>query len=78
MKPGKTIITNTVCSDDLDDLKKYNLAKVITTTPELEGRSFGTNVMEAVLVALANKKLEQLTISDYEKFLTKVKFCSSY
>jgi hypothetical protein len=28
---------------------------LVTTTPRLEGRSFGTNMMEAALVAVAGK-----------------------
>jgi len=31
-------------------------AMLVTTTPRFDGRSFGTNVMEAVLVALNNGK----------------------
>jgi len=29
------------------------VAYLVTTTPRLEGRSFGTNVLEAMLIALA-------------------------
>jgi len=28
---------------------------VVTTTPRLDGRSFGTNMMEAALIAVAGK-----------------------
>ena len=50
--PGKIIITNTVTANDRDFLQKAGVKTLITTTPCLEGRSFGTNVMEAMLVAL--------------------------
>jgi hypothetical protein len=51
--PGKTIITNTVTSADVEFLRKSGVKTLITTTPEMEGRSFGTNVMEALLVCIA-------------------------
>ena len=50
--PGKIIITNTVTANDREFLQKAGVKTLITTTPCLEGRSFGTNVMEAMLVAL--------------------------
>ncbi|MDO4177709.1 MAG: quinate 5-dehydrogenase [Phascolarctobacterium sp.] len=50
--PGKIIITNTVTAIDREFLKAAGVKTLITTTPCLEGRSFGTNVMEAMLVAL--------------------------
>ena len=49
---GKIIITNTVTKDDIALLKSRELKTLITTTPEFEGRSFGTNVMEGVFAAL--------------------------
>lgn len=51
--PGKTIITNTVTSSDVEFLRNSKAKTLITTTPEMEGRSFGTNVMEALLVCMA-------------------------
>lgn len=51
--PGKIILTNTVTEEDIQLLAQRGAHWLITTTPHLEGRSFGTNVMEALLVALA-------------------------
>ena len=62
---GKTLLTNTIVESDLEDLRERGLARLITTTPEMEGRSFGTNVMEGVLVALLGKRPEDLTDEDY-------------
>lgn len=50
--PGKIIITNTVTKADREMLREAGVKLLITTTPCLNGRSFGTNVMEALLVAL--------------------------
>lgn len=49
---GKTIFTNTVTAADIDLLRQRGAKQLITTTPEFDGRSFGTNVMEGVFVAL--------------------------
>lgn len=56
--PGKTIITNTVTKSDIDFLRERKIKTLITTTPEMEGRSFGTNVMEALLVCMAGGERE--------------------
>lgn len=52
---GKVIVTNTTTPQDVETFKKAGVKYLITTTPVLEGRSFGTNMMEAALVALAGK-----------------------
>ena len=62
---GKTIITNTTTPDDLELLRERGVRTLITTTPEFEGRSFGTNVMEGVLIALAGKRPEEMQPEDY-------------
>jgi hypothetical protein len=50
---GKTIVTNTTTEDNIDLLRQRGVDAVITTTPRYEGRSFGTNTMEAALTAYA-------------------------
>ncbi|HHX75058.1 MAG TPA: quinate 5-dehydrogenase, partial [Firmicutes bacterium] len=70
---GKIIITNTTTADDLQLLRERGVKTLITTTPELNGRSFGTNVMEALLVALSGKGRE-LEAPEYEKLLAEADF----
>lgn len=65
---GKIIITNTTTAADVAELKRRGVKVLVTTTPELDGRSFGTNVMEALLVALSGKGRE-LTPEEYEGLL---------
>jgi len=48
---GKTVVTNTTTADNVEWLKARGVRLVITTTPRYEGRSFGTNLMEAILTA---------------------------
>ncbi len=66
--PGKIIITNTVTAADRAMLKKAGVETLITTTPCIGGRSFGTNVMEAMLVALQNGR-GPLSAREYLKLL---------
>lgn len=53
---GKTVITNTTTDENIELLRERGAKMVITTTPRYEGRSFGTNLMEAALTAYAGKK----------------------
>lgn len=66
--PGKTIITNTVTAADRSMLERAGVKTLITTTPCIGGRSFGTNVMEAMLVALHNGR-GPLPAEEYLKLL---------
>lgn len=66
---GKIIITNTVTTEDIQLLRARGVRQLITTTPEMGGRSFGTNILEAVLVAYSGKKLPELSIDDYVEIL---------
>lgn len=52
---GKTIVTNTTTEPDIELLRARKLRWLITTTPRYDGRSFGTNMMEAALTAYAGK-----------------------
>jgi hypothetical protein len=52
---GKVIVTNTTTEADVDFLKARGVDFLVTTTPVLDGRSFGTNMFEAALVAAAGK-----------------------
>lgn len=52
---GKTIVTNTTTEENIALLKERGVKTVITTTPRFDGRSFGTNMNEAMLTAYAGK-----------------------
>ena len=71
---GKIVITNTVTSSNVEDLKKKGVNYLITTTPEFEGRSFGTNVFQATLAAISGKSPEELQPEDYLKLIEKTGF----
>jgi hypothetical protein len=50
---GKWIVTNTTTEKNVEFLKERGVHMLITSTPRYEGRSFGTNMMEAALTAYA-------------------------
>jgi len=52
---GKVIATNTTTPEDVEIFRQAGIKYLITSTPALQGRSFGTNMMEAALVAVAGK-----------------------
>ena len=53
--PRKTILTNSTTTADVEQFRQAGARYLVTTTPRLAGRSFGTNVIEAALVAVAGK-----------------------
>jgi hypothetical protein len=66
---GTVIVTNTTTPADMELFRQRGVEYVMTTTPMLNGRSFGTNMMEAALTAIAghNRPLtndELLTLID--------------
>jgi hypothetical protein len=52
---GKVIVTNTTTDNDMEQFRQRGVQYVLTTTPVLDGRSFGTNMLEAALTAVAGK-----------------------
>jgi hypothetical protein len=75
--PDKTVITNTVRKADIEFLRAAGAARVITTTPVIEGESFATNVMEGVIVALIGRCPETLTPDDYRAALCQLNWSPS-
>ncbi|HEY1681817.1 MAG TPA: hypothetical protein VGF98_09295 [Candidatus Tumulicola sp.] len=66
---GKIVLTNTVTPADVAELAARGVKTLVTTTPDFGGRSFGTNVVEAALVALLGKRWDEVTAADYERLL---------
>jgi hypothetical protein len=65
---GKVIVTNTTTEADMALFRDRGVKTVVTTTPVLEGRSFGTNMMEAALTAISGQK-RPLTFAELETLL---------
>ncbi|MDI3543214.1 MAG: hypothetical protein PWP57_818 [Candidatus Atribacteria bacterium] len=70
--PGKMIITNTVTSQDVSEMKERGVKILVTTTPEMNGRSFGTNVLQAIFVAILEKKPEDIKPEEYLELMKKL------
>jgi len=71
--PGKVVVTNTTTPDDVETFRKAGVKYLMTTTPVLDGRSFGTNMMEAALVAVSGKG-RPLTWPELTEMLNKLGF----
>jgi hypothetical protein len=65
---GKVIVTNTTTPHDMALFAERGIKHVVTTTPQLDGRSFGTNMMEAALTAVAGKN-RPLTLAELDGML---------
>ena len=70
---GKVIATNTTTQEDVEIFRQAGIKYLITSTPVLQERSFGTNMMEAALVAIAGKG-RKLTHAELTELLDKLGF----
>lgn len=69
---GKVIFTNTTTPEDRERFKKAGVKYIATSTPVLDGRSFGTNMMEAAIVA-ALGRTEPVDYFHAEEYLSMMK-----
>lgn len=69
---GKTVVTQTLTPDDIEALRSRGVKRVITSTKEFDGRTFATNVVEGILVALAGRRTEEMRPSDYLDWLNRL------
>jgi hypothetical protein len=70
--PGSIIATNTTTPADVAFFRKAGVKYLVSSTPLLDGRTFGTNMMEAALVAVAGKG-RALTTAELQGMLAKLK-----
>jgi hypothetical protein len=57
--PGKVIATNTTTPEDVALFRRAGVKYLVTSTPAIEGRSFGTNMIEAALIAISGSSPTQ-------------------
>jgi hypothetical protein len=69
---GKIVLTNTLTANDIEELRSRGVARLVTTTPDFGGRSFGTNVVEAALLALTGKRWDDVTAADYAELAARI------
>ncbi|MEJ2706338.1 MAG: hypothetical protein P8074_01875 [Anaerolineales bacterium] len=70
---GKVIATNTTTPADVELFRELGVKYLVTTTPVLDGRSFGTNMMEAALIAVSGKG-RKLSLAEINELLDKLGF----
>ncbi|MBT3711959.1 MAG: quinate 5-dehydrogenase [Anaerolineae bacterium] len=70
---GKVIVTNTTTPDDMELFKNAGVKYVVTGTPAIDGRSFGTNMMEAAFIAASGKN-RKLTDDELNEMLDSLDF----
>lgn len=68
---NKIIVTNTTTAADLDLFRERGVQAVLTTTPSFGGRSFGTNLLEAGITAVAGKG-RPLTVAELRQWLARL------
>ena len=54
---------------DIEELRRRGATHAVTTTPVMGGRSFGTNIIEAMIVALSGRRPEELGHDGYVDWL---------
>lgn len=64
---GKVVVTNTTTERDVNLFREAGVKYLLTTTPVIEGRSFGTNMMEAALLA-ASGYTSKVDYRDYQHY----------
>jgi len=70
---GKVIATNTTTPADVELFQKVGVKYLVTSTPVLDGRSFGTNMMEAALIAVSGKG-RKLSLPEINELLDQLGF----
>jgi predicted amino acid dehydrogenase len=63
----KTLITNALSANDVEDLRARGVESLITITPPLDDKHpfVGTNVIEAIFVSFMDRPVSDLTDDDY-------------
>ncbi len=69
---GKVMITNTTTSADVQMLRERGLRLLVTGTPRFDGRSFGTNVIEAMLLAILGKRADEVRDEEIRKLIDEI------
>lgn len=72
--PDKVILTQTVTLDDVEALRTRGVALLVTTGPALGGRSFATNVLQALVVAFAQTPPEAIPAEEYMTWMHRFGF----
>lgn len=64
---GKVILTNTITTEDVSELRKRGVRLLITSTPVIGDRTFATNVLQGAFVCLLGRRPEEIRPEDYQR-----------
>jgi len=62
---GRIVLTQTITPTDVEELRRRGVWMLITDGPDMGGRSFATNVLQGVIVAVTGKRPEEITPAEY-------------
>lgn len=62
---GKVILTQTTTEQDVEELRVRGVQLLVTDFPPIAGRSFATNVMQAAVIALLERRPEEIGPDEY-------------
>lgn len=71
---GKTILTQTITPTDVEELRRRGVWLMITDGPDMGGRSFATNVLQGVVVAVLGRRPEEISTEEYLTTLLRAGF----
>lgn len=62
---GKVIFTQTITKTDVEELRRRGVWLLITDGPDMGGRSFATNVLQGIVVAVTGRRPEDIAPQEY-------------
>ena len=71
---GKIIFTQTITAEDREALRERRVGTLITASPEMDGRSFATNVLEGIVVSLSGRRSSELTPPEFVQWMLRAGF----
>ncbi len=74
---GRIVVTNTTTDEDVEAFRERGVRHLVTTTPVVDGRSFGTNLLEAALIAASGKR-RVLTDAELESLIDEIGLAPRY
>ncbi len=71
---GKIVVTNTTTEKNRAEFKKRGVKTLATVTPDMNGRTFGANVIEAMICGILGKTPQETTEDEYKEIIGKLDF----
>ncbi len=69
---GKIIVTNTTTEKNRKEFAKRGVKTLATFTPNMNGRTFGANVIEAMICGITGKHPMETSVEEYKDIINKL------